>query len=58
MREAVISRWMRIGSSQERRGEYLTKAGYYGRLDKAKLPTEFPALAAKAKPPTQKYPFS
>ncbi|MCU7433914.1 DUF2345 domain-containing protein, partial [Yersinia pestis] len=39
-------------------GEYLTKAGYYGRLDKAKLPTEFPALAAKAKPPTQKYPFS
>ncbi|BFI48379.1 DUF2345 domain-containing protein [Yersinia pseudotuberculosis] len=39
-------------------GEYLTKAGYCGRLDKAKLPTEFPALAAKAKPPTQKYPFS
>ncbi len=39
-------------------GEYLTKAGYYGRQEKAKLETVVPTLAAKAKPPTQKYPFS
>ncbi len=58
MQAAVISRWMRIGSSQERRGEYLTKAGHYGRVDKAKLETVVPTLAVKAKPPTQKYPFS
>ncbi|WP_076639778.1 DUF2345 domain-containing protein, partial [Yersinia pestis] len=39
-------------------GEYLTKAGYYGRLDKAKLPTEFPALAAKTEDPIKRWLFS
>ncbi|WP_047606998.1 DUF2345 domain-containing protein, partial [Rahnella aquatilis] len=39
-------------------GEYLTKAGNYGRHEKATLDTEMPTLSVDAKPPAQKYPFS
>ncbi|OVY52579.1 hypothetical protein BFI47_22540, partial [Yersinia pestis subsp. microtus bv. Altaica] len=39
-------------------GGYFTKTGDYGGVDKAKLPTEFPALAAKTEDPIKRWLFS
>ena len=39
-------------------GEFLTKAGNYGRQDKATLDTEMPTLSVEAKPASQLHPFS
>ncbi|HEY0208547.1 type VI secretion system tip protein VgrG [Acerihabitans sp.] len=39
-------------------GDYLTKAGHYGRVDKATIPAEVPTLAGKVEEPAKRWSFS
>ncbi|WP_025472468.1 DUF2345 domain-containing protein, partial [Yersinia pestis] len=39
-------------------GEYLTKAGYYGRQEKANKPEDFPSVAPETTEPTSHFTFS
>ena len=39
-------------------GEYLTKAGHYGRLEKANIPEDFPSVAPETTEPASHFTFS